>query len=81
MGKQRTQVNKRIHDLTVSGPGQSDWQSEPEEEIWGLDLVDMTPDYTKSYKENKAIWARRYKAVYGKRPPWMPESPKEEVEN
>lgn len=42
----------------------------------GLDLVDMTPDYTKSFEENKAIWAKRYKAVHGEWPPWMPEGPK-----
>ncbi len=48
---------------------------EPEEEIWGLDLVDMTPDYSKTPEEDAAIIARRYKAVYGKWPPWMPEGP------
>lgn len=42
----------------------------------GLDLVDMTPDYTKSFEENRAIWAKRYKAVHGEWPPWMPEGAK-----
>lgn len=47
-------------------------------ELIGLDLVDMTPDYTKSFEENKAIWAERYKKAYGEWPPWMPNGPKRE---
>lgn len=46
-------------------------------EIDGLDLVDMTPDYTKSLDENKKIWAERHRAVYGIWPPWMPDGPPE----
>ena len=44
----------------------------PKEEILGVDFVDMTPDYTKTFEENKIIWAKRYKDVYGEWPPWMP---------
>ena len=54
-------------------------KGDPEKEIWGLDLVDMTPDYTKSHEENKEIWARRYKEVYGKWPPCMSEGSADKV--
>ena len=74
--KERVHTDKRTHDPTTPGPGQPDQPPEPEEEIWGLDLVDMTPDYSKSYEENEEIWAQRYKDVYGKWPSWMPEGPK-----
>lgn len=32
----------------------------------GLDLVDWTPDYTKSKEENLEIIKKRYEKVYGK---------------
>jgi len=54
---------------------QPDQPPEPEEEIRGLDLVDWTPDYTKTLEEDKAMMAQRYKDVYGKWPSWMPEGP------
>ena len=50
----------------------------PEEELCGLDLVDMTPNYFKTPEEDAAIIAKRYKKVYGKWPPWMPEGPGQE---
>lgn len=41
-------------------------------------MVDMTPNYFKTPEEDAAIIAKRYKKVYGKWPPWMPEGPGQE---
>lgn len=41
-----------------------------------LDLMDWTPDYTKTPEEDDELMARRYKEAYGEWPPWMPEGPK-----
>jgi hypothetical protein len=49
--------------------------------ITGVDLVDMTPDYTKTLEENHRLWAERYKAVYGVWPSSMPNGPKGTKDN
>ena len=43
----------------------------------GVDLVDYTPDYTKTWKENWEIYREKYFKVYGEYPP----EPEENVKN
>lgn len=38
-------------------------------EIIGLDLVDVTPDYSLTAEENRRRYRERYRTVYGEYPP------------
>jgi hypothetical protein len=44
---------------------------EEDDEIVGLDIIDNTPDYSKSLEENNKALAEQYLEKYGEVPEWL----------
>lgn len=43
-------------------------------EKFGFDLIDETPDYSKTVKEDNEIYKERHKKVYGEYPKFIKEN-------